>query len=417
MTGNQRDRVLSPPSPPTTTTKVSLCVASSLPTLSPPPPPPQPQPSLPPQRTHDDSPDAFAGFPTTAQAFAHAQLAHLQSQLQAQIHHQIQQHIAQGMPPIPPHLVQYHIQQQLQQQLAHLQQQQQQSPGPSGPSGQPVQSGQEQHARSNPIPTPFMEPWTLLPGPTSTFHQYRPPVDPNASMPATTSSVPSTKPLSITSNESHTAVAAPLPPFASVQSFRNFFTPSSTELPMNGRLPATLHRPVVQLTYTQMPLTKAKRRRPTPGQVKVLNMVFDKTFFPSTELRQALAHELEMCPRAIQVWFQNKRQGWRTKHGHAAMKREPVPIEQVQVWCKKYYTKRKNQGDDDDDDDDKTRPDDEFTSRPVDAYRSGPSSTTIPSLSPLPASRTAPPTPLDAQGAAAAALAFATAQRAQSTIV
>ncbi|KND02837.1 uncharacterized protein SPPG_01917 [Spizellomyces punctatus DAOM BR117] len=378
---------------------MSLSVTLSAPSLSSPPP----QRRL--QDSHDNSPQdsssssSALAFPTTAQAFAQAQLAHLQAQLQAQIHHQIQQHIAQGMPPMPPHLVQYHIQQQLQQQLAHFQQ---------GQQGQGQEQQQQQHAR--PTPTPFMEPWTPLPGPTSTFHQYRPPVDPSASMTVTTTTTTTTttkSPSSITSNDSH--AAAPLP-FASVQSFRNFFTPyASTVLPMHGRPPTTLHRPVVQLTYTQMPLTKAKRRRPTPGQVKVLNMVFDKTFFPSTELRQALAHELEMCPRAIQVWFQNKRQGWRTKHGHAAMKREPVPLEQVQTWCKKYYTKRKNQ-------DDEVTPDDEFTSRPVDTYRSGPSSTTIPSRSPLPAPRT-PPTPLDAQGAAAAALAFATGQRAQSTIV
>ncbi|RKO90758.1 hypothetical protein BDK51DRAFT_18117, partial [Blyttiomyces helicus] len=53
---------------------------------------------------------------------------------------------------------------------------------------------------------------------------------------------------------------------------------------------------------------KAKRKRPSVEQVKVLSLVFDRTFFPQTDLRQALARELDMCPRSIQVWFQNKRQ-------------------------------------------------------------------------------------------------------------
>jgi hypothetical protein len=47
--------------------------------------------------------------------------------------------------------------------------------------------------------------------------------------------------------------------------------------------------------------------------LRVLQSVLDKTFFPSTELRNKLAKELGMSPRAVQIWFQNKRQGWRTR--------------------------------------------------------------------------------------------------------
>ncbi|KAJ3043374.1 hypothetical protein HK097_001749 [Rhizophlyctis rosea] len=63
---------------------------------------------------------------------------------------------------------------------------------------------------------------------------------------------------------------------------------------------------------------KPKRRRATPQQLLVLNQVFKQTFFPSTELRLRLARQLSMTPRAVQIWFQNKRQGWRTRHGTAA---------------------------------------------------------------------------------------------------
>jgi len=65
---------------------------------------------------------------------------------------------------------------------------------------------------------------------------------------------------------------------------------------------------------------KPKRKRATSGQLRVLNSVFASTFFPSTELRIALGKELNMSPRTVQIWFQNKRQSWRaqkakTEHG------------------------------------------------------------------------------------------------------
>src|SRR5271169_935434 len=65
---------------------------------------------------------------------------------------------------------------------------------------------------------------------------------------------------------------------------------------------------------------KPKRKRATSGQLRVLNSVFQSTFFPSTELRIALGKELNMSPRTVQIWFQNKRQSWRatkTKTEHA----------------------------------------------------------------------------------------------------
>ncbi|CAG8462129.1 12654_t:CDS:2 [Dentiscutata heterogama] len=57
----------------------------------------------------------------------------------------------------------------------------------------------------------------------------------------------------------------------------------------------------------------AKRKRANANQLKVLNDVFARTFFPSTELRIQLGKELGMAPRTVQIWFQNKRQSWRSK--------------------------------------------------------------------------------------------------------
>ncbi|CAG8498896.1 17646_t:CDS:2 [Dentiscutata erythropus] len=61
------------------------------------------------------------------------------------------------------------------------------------------------------------------------------------------------------------------------------------------------------------PPSFAKRKRANANQLKVLNDVFARTFFPSTELRIQLGKELGMAPRTVQIWFQNKRQSWRSK--------------------------------------------------------------------------------------------------------
>ncbi len=58
---------------------------------------------------------------------------------------------------------------------------------------------------------------------------------------------------------------------------------------------------------------KAKRKRATPHQLALLNDIFDHTFFPSTELRNAIGKELSMVPRTVQIWFQNRRQSWRSQ--------------------------------------------------------------------------------------------------------
>jgi hypothetical protein len=58
---------------------------------------------------------------------------------------------------------------------------------------------------------------------------------------------------------------------------------------------------------------KAKRRRASSRQLDVLNKVFKRTIFPSTQLRAELGRQLDMSPRTVQIWFQNKRQAARSK--------------------------------------------------------------------------------------------------------
>lgn len=63
----------------------------------------------------------------------------------------------------------------------------------------------------------------------------------------------------------------------------------------------------------ELPPLKAKRRRASSKQLEVLNKVFCRTFFPSTQLRAELGRQLGMSPRTVQIWFQNKRQAIRAK--------------------------------------------------------------------------------------------------------
>lgn len=58
---------------------------------------------------------------------------------------------------------------------------------------------------------------------------------------------------------------------------------------------------------------KAKRRRASTKQLDVLNKVFERTIFPSTQFRNELGRQLGMSPRTVQIWFQNKRQALRSK--------------------------------------------------------------------------------------------------------
>lgn len=81
--------------------------------------------------------------------------------------------------------------------------------------------------------------------------------------------------------------------------------------------PAATAYPAVSQAVPQTP--KPKRRRATSYQVARLNEVFEQTFFPSSEQRLDLAKELNMTPRVVQIWFQNKRQGWKSEH------KRPVP--------------------------------------------------------------------------------------------
>ncbi|KAI0223401.1 Short stature homeobox protein 2, partial [Massospora cicadina] len=56
---------------------------------------------------------------------------------------------------------------------------------------------------------------------------------------------------------------------------------------------------------------KQGRSRASYQQLLVLNHTFRLTPYPDTKLRTTLSEQLRMPPRAVQIWFQNKRQATR----------------------------------------------------------------------------------------------------------
>ncbi|CAO1621009.1 unnamed protein product [Parajaminaea phylloscopi] len=58
---------------------------------------------------------------------------------------------------------------------------------------------------------------------------------------------------------------------------------------------------------------RRSRQLLTADQTKVLLKILERTMFPSTAVREAAARDLGITPRKVQVFFQNKRQGFRKK--------------------------------------------------------------------------------------------------------
>ncbi|TDL18314.1 hypothetical protein BD410DRAFT_793362 [Rickenella mellea] len=67
---------------------------------------------------------------------------------------------------------------------------------------------------------------------------------------------------------------------------------------------------------------KRKRKRADQWQLKALNDVYARTAFPSTEERRELAKKLDMSPRGVQIWFQNKRDSTRKS---LRLNNQPLP--------------------------------------------------------------------------------------------
>ena len=66
--------------------------------------------------------------------------------------------------------------------------------------------------------------------------------------------------------------------------------------------PYSRHPPASDISSDHPP-PKKKRKRADAEQLRVLNEVYARTAFPSTEERQELAIKLNMTPRSVQIWY------------------------------------------------------------------------------------------------------------------
>jgi len=66
--------------------------------------------------------------------------------------------------------------------------------------------------------------------------------------------------------------------------------------------PYSRHPPASDISPDHPP-PKKKRKRADAEQLRVLNEVYARTAFPSTEERQELAIKLNMTPRSVQIWY------------------------------------------------------------------------------------------------------------------
>ncbi|WVQ78947.1 hypothetical protein IAT38_001039 [Cryptococcus sp. DSM 104549] len=67
---------------------------------------------------------------------------------------------------------------------------------------------------------------------------------------------------------------------------------------------------------------KSPRKRADDVQLSILTEVFDRTSYPTTEERDALARRLGMTSRSVQIWFQNRRRAVKVDQQSALQRAE-----------------------------------------------------------------------------------------------
>ncbi|KAF9222709.1 hypothetical protein BS17DRAFT_178006 [Gyrodon lividus] len=84
--------------------------------------------------------------------------------------------------------------------------------------------------------------------------------------------------------------------------------------------------------FPYIPNEVKHRKRTSRSQLKVLEDVFRKDTKPNAALRKKLAAELDMLPRAVQVWFQNRRAKDKQlrKRGSTAIDQEKAAVTSAQ---------------------------------------------------------------------------------------
>lgn len=106
---------------------------------------------------------------------------------------------------------------------------------------------------------------------------------------------------------------------------------SKTSSPTESRAYAFIsHSPATfpnkEPSIDNAPLARRKRRRTSPNELSILNQEFDIGSTPNKPRRIEIAKRVSMTEKAVQIWFQNKRQSLRK---HSLTEREVTELPQV----------------------------------------------------------------------------------------
>jgi homeobox protein YOX1/YHP1 len=81
-----------------------------------------------------------------------------------------------------------------------------------------------------------------------------------------------------------------------------------------------------QFTTCDNQVQKKTRARTTPEQLKELLKLYQINPLPTLQQRQELGAKINMTPRAVQVWFQNRRQNQKRQQQYTRL---PSPAESI----------------------------------------------------------------------------------------
>ncbi|KAL1922796.1 uncharacterized protein VTP21DRAFT_9172 [Calcarisporiella thermophila] len=106
--------------------------------------------------------------------------------------------------------------------------------------------------------------------------------------------------------------AGQMPTTTTVESHREPEEESDDATPRNSFL--IFSESPLSFSLSSVGTAKKKRRTvTTPFQTRVLQKVLALTNFPSSQMRRMIAEALELTPRTVQVWYQNRRQKERSR--------------------------------------------------------------------------------------------------------
>ncbi|CAN6674519.1 hypothetical protein TRVA0_055S00694 [Trichomonascus vanleenenianus] len=121
----------------------------------------------------------------------------------------------------------------------------------------------------------------------------------------------------------------PKPPDASSEPRTPARTPLTPADSANAKFAFISHSPVTyptrQPAIDDMQLVRRKRRRTSPTELSILESEFSQCIKPSKEDRERIARLVGMTEKAVQIWFQNKRQAYRKQQQRGGSMSTPRP--------------------------------------------------------------------------------------------